>query len=368
MKMYAVLILVLICSFDHVFSQENFSVKEDLHNSWLVYHDNEYKPLLNEHLNESTIYFRLDANKFLGNSLHLVSSNNYFLFINGKLSGEYVGEVFLKLDSISTAHLTSQLLVTVHQRSINERDLKTEIVSTYKNSKAAINNDLKPDTFFKDFVIFAGLLIIILFLIVLRLNPKLASDYFSVAKIFSLREGDDSQSNARLTSSTNIPFYILASILLGFYLMIVLNHLPEEYSLPIRFQASTFWGEIGQWLKISTIIFGIFIMKIITVFTLTRLFDMKGTARIHFFNWVRLLLIIFGGATIILFVYFILRGQSTIFFVVFLTLIIISLIGWIIIAFFKLKGRGEHSMFHLFSYICATEIIPLLITVKVLFQ
>ena len=95
---------------------------------------------------------------------------------------------------------------------------------------------------------------------------------------------------------------------------------------------------------------------------------MRGLARVHFFNWVRLLLIVFGGATIIVFSYYILRGQNETIFVAFLSLIVGTLIAWIFIVFMKLNGKTEHSMFHLFSYICATELIPLLITIKVLFQ
>ena len=74
------------------------------------------------------------------------------------------------------------------------------------------------------------------------------------------------------------------------------------------------------------------------------------------------------NATIFLFIYFTVRGDSEDFFEVFLSFVIMASIAWIGVAFFKLSGRSEHSLFHLFSYICATEIIPLLITVKVLFQ
>lgn len=123
-----------------------------------------------------------------------------------------------------------------------------------------------------------------------------------------------------------------------------------------------------QWLKLSAIIFFMFLFKIVIIYSLTRLFGMRGMARFHFFNWIRLLLVVFGAATIILFIYFISRGDSADFFVIFLSLVVIALIGWIVVAFFKLSGRSGHSLFHLFSYLCATEIIPLLITVKVLFQ
>jgi hypothetical protein len=205
-------------------------------------------------------------------------------------------------------------------------------------------------------------------LFITHFNPKLASDYFSIIRIFSLREGDDAQSNARLTSSTNIQFYIGCSLLLGLYLMIIFHHLPDAYALPLYFGGHSFGAVVWQWIRLSTIILGVFFLKILFIFSLTRLFGLRGLARIHFFNWVKLLLIVFGASSLILFIYFISRGQSPGFFVVFLSLIVGTLMVWIGVAFLKLNGKSEHSMFHLFSYICATEIIPLLITIKVLFQ
>jgi hypothetical protein len=272
------------------------------------------------------------------------------------------------MDSMARAAFNPDYLVAIHQRDLNRRDLITEIISMQRLPLATTNTAAKPLSDFRDFVVVSGLIIIVLFLVILHVNPKLAADYFSVARIFSAREAEDSQSSARLTSSSNVQFYILCSLMIGFYLLIILQNLPPQYALPIRFQASGFWMMWWQWLKLSTIIFYVFLLKILIIFSLTRLFNMRGMARFHFFNWIRLLLIVFGAATIILFMYFISRGDSSNLFVVFLSFIIIALIGWIVVAFFKLSGRSEHSMFHLFSYICATEIIPLLITVKVLFQ
>ena len=150
--------------------------------------------------------------------------------------------------------------------------------------------------------------------------------------------------------------------------MIVLQHLPSRYALPIPFQASGFWTSVWQWLKISAFVFAAFLFKLLIIFSVTRLFGMRGMARFHFFNWMRLLLLIFGIAVVILFIYFISHGSNPEVFVTFLYIVVAALIGWIALAIYKLSGRTGHSLFHLFSYLCATEIIPLLITVKVLFQ
>jgi hypothetical protein len=157
-------------------------------------------------------------------------------------------------------------------------------------------------------------------------------------------------------------------LLIGFYLLIIMKNLPPQYSLPNFFPSSGFWVMGWQWLKISAVIFLALFAKILIIFALTHLFGLRGLARFHFFNWIRLLLLILGAGTIALFMYFISRGERQDYFVIFLFLVVVALAAWIVVAFFKLSGRTGHSMFHLFSYLCATEIIPLLITVKVLFQ
>jgi hypothetical protein len=349
-------------------AQNVLTLEKDLNPEWLKFEDGNYRLLSEDNSNaDNTIYVRLETSRFPGRHLSVKSTKPYFIFFNSTLSGQFQGETLLSLDSLAMAYYTTTLLVAIHQNDINPRDLKTQVVS-FTKAVASAPDLSRPQTYFKDFVILAGLIISTLFMIVMRFNPKLASDYFSVHKIFSLREADDAQSNARLTSGSNVQFYVLCSLLLGFYMMVILYHLPDEYALPLYFQVRSFWSVVWQWVRISTLILGIFFLKILLIYALTRLFGLRGMTRVHFFNWVRLLLMVFGISSIILFIYFILRGQNEMFFIVFLSLVIATLTGWILVVFLKLSSKSEHSMFHLFSYICATELIPLLITIKVLFQ
>jgi hypothetical protein len=157
-------------------------------------------------------------------------------------------------------------------------------------------------------------------------------------------------------------------MLLALFFIMIFKFVPNEYALSTWFAPESFWKTVVLWLLTTLVIVGVFLIKIIIIFSLTRLFGLRGLARIHYFNWVRLLLIVFGAASVIIFIYFISRGLSPGFFEVLLYLVIGVLVAWTLIVFLKLNNKSEHSMFHLFSYICATEIIPLLITIKVLFQ
>lgn len=361
--------LLLLSSYSSVFAQEKFTALKDLRGDWMTFEDGRYLPAGEIRFSGvTTIYFQLDPQTEAGNFLRINSSRSYFMFIDGKVYGEFQGESTFRIDSLLRTEGRPSW-IGIHQKKINERDLHTDIISHgHRKAISDVATAVRPYSPFRDFVVISGLLIILLFLVAARLNPKLASDYFSPNRILASRDADDSQASARLTGGSNVQFYILCSLLIGFYLLIIFYHLPAEYALPGHFQASNFWIMALQWLKLSTLVFFVLLIKLSIIFSLTRLFSMRGMARFHFFNWVRLLLVTVGASTIFLFMYFISRGEQPAYYVMFLFVVVGVLIGWIVAAFFKLGGKTGHSMFHLFSYLCATEIIPLLITVKVLFQ
>ena len=366
-RVLSVFLLLLLSS--SVFGQEKFTVVNDLRTAWTTFEKDTYKPLGElPFTGLNTVYFEVDRGRYAGNLLLVESNKPYFLFVDGKVMGEYTGRALINIDSLSRVVRSSAFKVAIHQNKINERDLLTRIVSTELVAAREEENAGRPYSYLRDFSVISGFVIILFFLVLLQLYPKLAADYFTLSRIVASREAEDGQSSARLTSSSNVQFYILCSLLLGFYLLIILYNLPAEYALPIQFHASAFWMIWVQWLKLSAYVFVALMAKLLIIFSLSRLFGFRGMARFHFFNWIRLMLVIFGAATIVLFTYFISRGDSADTFVMFLSLVVVALIVWIAVAYFKLSARSGHSMFHLFSYLCATEIIPLLITVKVLFQ
>jgi hypothetical protein len=362
-------VCILVSLHISVLAQEKFTIVKDLAREWMTYRDGAYEALEKiPFTGLNTVYSPIDIQAFTGHFLRVQSHRTYFLFINGKVVGEYQGEVLLSIDSLAGRASARPARIAIHQEKINGRDLRCEIVMKGASGRRPDDAIERPYSHFRDFVVISGLVIIMVFVAIVRISPKLASDYFSLSRLISSREADDSQASARLTSGSNVRFYIFCSLMIGYYLMIIFYNLPHQYTLPIRFHASTFWTMCWEWLKLSSVVFSFFLLKLVVIFLLTRLFDMRGMARYHFFNWVRLLLVVFGVFTVLIFMYFILRGDHPDFFVGFLSMVIIALIAWIVMAVFKFTGRTGHSMFHLFSYLCATEIIPLLITVKILFQ
>ncbi len=356
--------MLAVCPLILTHAQGTLTVERDLNSDWLTYTEEGFFNA-GEKSPDNTVYLRLPLNRLKGRYLSVESERPYFIFIDGRLSGEYQHETLLPVDSLVRRYGSTQISLAIYQRNLNARELRTNMLVPETNSET---NPYRPDSWFRDFATVAGILIVAFFVLISRMNPKLASDYLSVGGIIAFRESDDVHANARLTNSSNLQFYLACSLLLGYYLLIVFQHLPDGYISALYFRANGFWSAMGQWLKLSAVVLLMFTIKITLVFGLTRLFDMRGLTRVHFFNWMRLLLVVIGAASMVLFFYFISRGQDPRIFSWFLLAVVVTLAAWVAILFLKLSGSREHSMFHLFSYICATELIPLFITIKVFFH
>jgi hypothetical protein len=347
------------------FSGERFTVKKDLRGEWLCYKENGYKKVDENSGDVNAVHFTLNPAKYSADRVLIESSRPFYFLIDGKVVKKSKGRITLPLDSLGKIFGFQPLMFSIYQEPIKFDRLRTAVVASQAAPPSIVS---KAPAFFRDFVVVAGLLLIIFFVVLIRLQPKLASEYFSIPRILTLREGDDTQGHARFALSSNVWYYVFCSTLLSLLLMVLFRFLPDNYQLTMTFQATSFGHALFKWINFSVLILSLLAFKVLLIFVLSNLFGMRGIAGIHFFNVVRLLLIAGGGLMLIGFVYFISRGQEPGVYATLLYIITFMLGAWILLVFLKLNNKTEHSMFHLFSYICATEVIPLLITVKVLFQ
>jgi len=340
---------------------------KDLRSEWLVYEKGKFVPYADRQSSPEVIYLKLDARQLKSQYLEVKGLRPVNLFINNFMasSGQ---NMRLSIDSLATAFSSNTLLIAIQHRDAGHRGLSTKLDG--KTDQSLLTGGLvkRETSFFRDFAVLAMLVLMAFAVVIVRLNPKLASDYFSVAGIISTRDIQESQFYTRIGSSTNILFYAYCSMLLAYYLMITFNFTTDQFPIANAFKGERFIPVVLQWLKLSAYVLAIFFLKIILVFGASYLFGMPQLGGIHFFNWVRLILVFFGVLTIILFIYFIWHGQSPSVHAGMLKLLGWLMGGWILLIFLKLAGNASASMFHLFSYICATELIPFLFIIKVLYK
>jgi hypothetical protein len=336
---------------------QDFLPVKDLSGDLLEFKDGSYVSA-DENSRGKAIYLSLKPSQFSNEFLRIRTDDRFTIFVNGKLAAADQTLGIYDIDSLRKKYGASDLLIGIYPLDVDASSV--EIVSRRKAERAEVQ--LRSSSGFRDFAVIAILTLLILFTVLVRLNPKLTADYFSLNKIFSIRETDDTQLYTRITSSSNILFYIFCSMMVGFSLVLIFKYTSSQKT------DSYFWVAMLEWIKLSVIVLFIFFLKVTLVYSLSILFGIKGAGRIHFFYWIRVLVVTGSLVSIGMFLYFISRGQQTSVYEIFRWTITVVLILLIALVFLKLMRRAECSIFHLFSYICATEIIPFLITIKLLYQ
>jgi len=359
----AALGVTMVCVALTCLGQEKGFTKLDLKSTWKVFQNDSYLPYDGSPV--GAIYFEINTDHFYRDKLVVESKRPFTLFIDRQLVAES-NRISWPLDSLAKAYGKSVLSLAIHQPSISA-EMITIIQSDQPPTKGEESFG-RMSFSFRDFAISGILILFVMLIVLIRLNPKLASDYFSVTKIFSLRDSDEGQVYTRTTSSTNMLFYVFGSLILGYYLVVIFHFVQHRFPLAPSFYSEDFFGALYQWIRLSAIILGVFFIKIVLIYALTFLFGAPEVMGLHFFNWVRVILVTFGLLTVILSVYFIVHGQRPTFFSFLFFMIPWISGGFIVLMLMKLSVRARQSLFHIFSYICATELIPFLITLKVLFN
>jgi hypothetical protein len=360
--------IIPLIAFFNAFSlgAQSFEIKKNLESEWLTFDGNKFTPFDESDDKVKVLYLKLKNPDPRGEYLRVTANDPVHLFANNKLAGEFTS-FNLNIDSLARKYGADELLIAVYFGEQSREDISTELLSS---SNLAIKDSLEKrhSFFFKDFVFVGALILLVMVAVMIRVNPKLATDYFSIPRIFSFREMEDAQVYTRIGSSTNILFYVYCSLLLGFYLLIIFHFVTPVYPVGQAYEAQSFGGAFFQWLKISSLLLGLLFLKIIMVIGFSSLFGIAEVAGIHFFNWVRLIVVFFGLLTLALLIYFIWYGQNVSILSFMLQLLAWITAGWILLIFLKLGSKSGASMFHLFSYICATELIPFLFIIKVLYN
>lgn len=339
----------------------------DLRPSWKVYVEGIYRSPDRAQLEEErTVYFSVDIGKHGGHALYVSSLEPGHIFVNGKLIGGFREEGLYGLDSL-VARYGSPLWIAVHS-SGELTDLTTLIVLPGLQRPAGEPEMAsRPPTFFRDYGILVSLFLVLFLALLFRTNPQLTLDYFSFAKVFSSSERNETQLASRITSSENLLFYLFCALLTGFLLSAIL------YSSGPFFQAARplAFTSLGEsfliWLRLSAFILLLLAAKLCIVLIFSTLYNFRETISFQFFNFLRFVLftaMVLGGFSLALFIF---RVSTPAWYERLVVMGLVLLTMGSAMVLMKLLRKSRLSFFHLFSYLCISEFIPLVILFKIFF-
>lgn len=351
------LLILFFCSASVGWAQSTVAIK-DLRNYWQVSVGDE----LNEYQGQPVNALHLPIkDQFRGGIILIQAPDEFTLFVNGQIQTRSRLEFKLNVDSLLSVWPGEPALAIFQKGNI--KTIRTDLI--YR-SYSENENIQRKSTHFEDFVILGVLILFGFFVILFRTNTRLTVDYLNIAKVFSIQEREEVTVTGRIGSSVNILFFAFISLFGGLVLLIIFNGGPPSLQPTANILIESTVQALGRWFLFSFLIFIFLIAKLLLIWSMSSLFGFKGVVRFQFFNFIRSLYVVAALMGVFLIGYFIWGKERPDFFYFLLA----SACGFMILStfflYFKLMTRTSSTVFHLFSYLCGSEIIPLMILIKVL--
>jgi hypothetical protein len=275
------------------------------------------------------------------------------VFFNDQLILTNQRKVLWPIDSLKARYPTKLRISILPIGDVNDLVTNAIVIVDDQNKRPADSN-------FQSYVIIVSVLLLTALIVLSRTSPQATLEYFNVLRIFSIRNIEEGAVTTRVTSVNNIFVYIFCSALAAVNIL--------AFSKSTSLSTIGFDNYLVGMFYMTLIVFLVVILKILTVNTFSRLFRLTEFAPGQCYNFVRLLLIGFSITSIILVGNFMLKGNLELL-SPFLTGFMVSLLlSFTAVTYIKLNTRGGFTVFHLFSYLCASEIIPLIILLNIYFS
>ena len=332
----------------------------------LVYYNTEsqsFLPVEEQNLVNKAISFKLADSEFDQFYLTLSVKEKSYLFYRTKLILTlFPGITSLKIDSLKSAIGDEQPFLTIYGEKLLPEVLVQ--VRTKPVTEMAISN-YQPIRFANDFSNFFYLIatfILAAFVLLKTQFPELTDQYLLLYRAVKLKTIDELIYKMNFLAYPSILFLVFISLIGGFVIMSFMYHYPGELViLEITPGAIHFWQLLFGMAQISFLILLLIVLKYLWILLLSSVFAIK-IASIHFASFLRLILPL---ALSLLFLTFV---QHTIIGIVpqilYWLILLVGILAMEVILYLKLTLATTHTLLYIIIYLCATEIIPIVLVLK----
>jgi len=355
-------------------------MKQDLQEQWFVFSAREqsYVPLTSRNISSAkSASFFLNTVSNKNRWLNLCVDQGTSVHIDGGLA-DYFGRTSCKqysIDSLSKVYNRDSLFVTVYNPKFNFNHYQFYFTLVYNESLEAPPQEVQSRSYeifprstapIRNFFV-AGIVIVLLSLSTLKLKfPKLFSEYYSVARIFNWRIREGESVNKGIFKRKNSIFLMVHSTLVSYIFILLANFSPILQTFDITVDYGSFGMLLLYWLGLSLGVFISLFLKYSLIMVISILFKLSFIKDIHFVDFVRMAMIFYA----ILFASVIIAGLGLEsweggHWVIMSNAVAVFLVVRFILILFKLLNSLSFRKLHLFSYLCTTEIIPLIISLKI---
>jgi hypothetical protein len=360
----------------------DYTIVKDFTSEWLVYDSDleSYVPyVLNTPFDYQSASFYLNSREFSGGKLICALQAGSALLVDQKVVAVFPQEkvALYDVDSLAEAFGQGRLFVTIYHPEFNLEENQVGItantftISAEKTGYGAILKILPREYGFQGDFIVTVLLFLAACVAAMRYRyPKFSRDFMNIPKAYALnvRNIRGEVTNVQKTpAQINLFFILIYSLLLAFIVLIILPA-TEEVRLASPWLSYDSLPELyGLWLKASAIVLLLTALKYFWLSMMSALFGVSEISQLHFFDYLKMGLIFYLMVCLAILV-FISRpalSQEEYFHGIAYAMVLFSFFR-VLMLFFKLNNIRLLRGVELFSYLCGTEILPLIIGLNVL--
>ena len=374
------LFLVLLLIFPKKgMGEENAQVYEqarDMKKSLLVYDSKQksYVPYVyGTPFYANAASFILNTKENEGLYLDIDTKGKSALFVeNDIVALQDVGDrLLLDIDSLRRSYDTEALFMTLYQKELN---LNTATISIVRKVGNSVLNDHTAEgiaivsrefSSFKNYYIVGLLLILALFAMLKATYPRAFGEFYSVSRAFSMRWREDSVIAGKPVSGASFLFLLMYCLVMAFVIQAFLHETGNaiaQFNIDIY---EGFTASLFSWFGLALLVFFAMVIKLLIIWVASNLLGFKDMVSVHFFDYMRisqiLLFLLLIAATLSVLSYNdFLESSNNLMGYVFGFTVLLT----VILLFFKLLSTPVYRNMYLISYLCTTEILPLIIGVK----
>ncbi len=352
---------------------DEYEIIKDLRLNWEFYSEKDqgFLPYIaGNNITTDAIYFHLPLERYRNKYLIISFQPSASLWINERLIGYFPEKKteWYSIDSMAQNHVKDTLLVSIYDPTFSFDELVTVIGV---KAPAVVKGKTVNEIFMRevnenknDFIIIA-FIIIAFFTFWYNVFPRDFKYFFSIGSVFHRYKGSGSITGSLVISKPQLIFIFGLSTVIAF-LLVVHQYVDEVSVLKwLLAEKPVFWG----WFLLSLIIFIVLMLKYLLIIILSSLFGIRDLANYYFLGIMVLSMIFY----VALFITMVISGLSiyhnageVLRFLTFLVVFFYPL--RLVFMFFALRRNTTVNNLHLFSYLCATELIPIIFGLKYLFQ
>lgn len=352
-------------------AQEAHYFRKDYSDYWLYYDNqsNELVPYLDPSDDVSIIHFILDLRSNSGRKFELCSSGQISVFINNNIVDSWSdGQcIIYETDSLYRTFLSDSIRFSIYKPDPSVGIQSSVLYPALGFVPPENVLMIREQSSLQNFVVMALLIIALVFIFSRESNPKFVDEFVDLTKTFALKVRASQLYSLKPYSQEVLSMLALQSLLISFFVVALSDSIPGLGDL-LNTSELGFWGKLTNWLLYSTVAFMIFSLQYVLLSLVSIFFNNPKVLHVQFYDNLRINHMGFVVVLIVLAIGYALSDGLFGWLISILWILAIALfLLRSVLLYIKMLNQTTHRKIHIFSYFCATEILPVSLVVKLFF-